>query len=40
MKNEAIVWNDFHDYWNLLANKLNIPIYFVRYEDLLENNQV
>ena len=27
----------FHDYW--MNNQLNLPVYVVKYEDLLENPQ-
>jgi hypothetical protein len=38
MINEATVWTDFHNYW--LAQSEILPIYFVRYEDLLVNEEV
>ena len=30
-------WNKWHDHWVQKAKKLEIPIYFFRFEDLLLN---
>jgi hypothetical protein len=38
MLNEATVWTDFHNYW--LAQSEILPIYLVRYEDLLADEEV
>lgn len=36
--NEALVWSKFHHYWLAIAS--SVPVLFVRYEDLLNDEQV
>lgn len=31
------LWVNFHDYWFDVANKKALPVYFIRYEDLINN---
>ena len=38
LKNEVKVWNNFHCYWLKKRNK--VPVYFVRYEDIVSNQLV
>jgi hypothetical protein len=34
-RQEIEAWGMFHDFW--MNNQLNLPVYVVKYEDLLEN---
>lgn len=37
VKNRSEAWNFFYEYWLDLAKNKNVPVYFVRFEDLLTN---
>ena len=38
MKNEISLWKDFHEYW-IKKYEERYPVFFIRYEDLVEKPQ-
>ena len=40
IKIESKVWSEFHKQWLQLNNNNNIPILFIRYEDLIQHRKL